>query len=98
MYKRALQTAKKRSSVYFSLAWRISHPGDPRRTSGTDPESRKEKQKSARISLNWPQAVLCFDYVEDQGQPETEVTLEEANEGKWNKRHEKSDILVIRKK
>ena len=41
----------------------------------------KEKQKSARISLNWPQAVLCFDYVEDQGQPEAEVTLEEANEG-----------------
>ena len=52
VYKRALQTCKKKVECLLSLAWRISHPGNPRRTSGTDPESRKRKQKSARISLN----------------------------------------------
>jgi len=41
----------------------------------------KEKQKNARISLNWPQAVLRFDYVEDHGEVEPEVVVEEANEG-----------------
>ena len=41
----------------------------------------KEKQKNARISLNWPQAVLRFDYVEDHGEAEPEVVVEEANEG-----------------
>ena len=38
-------------------------------------------QKNARISLNWPQAVLRFDYVEDHGEVEPEVVVEEANEG-----------------
>ena len=41
----------------------------------------KEKQKNARISLNWPQAVIRFDYVEDHGEAEPEVVVEEANEG-----------------
>ena len=40
----------------------------------------KEKQKNARISLNWPQAVIRFDYVEDHGEAEPEVVVEEANE------------------
>ena len=39
------------------------------------------KEKNARISLNWPQAVLRFDYVEDHGEAEPEVVVEEANEG-----------------
>ena len=38
----------------------------------------EEKGKTARIALNWPQAVLRLEYVED-GQEK--VTLEEANEG-----------------
>ena len=37
-----------------------------------------EKGKVARIALNWPQAVLRLEYVED-GQEN--VTMEEANEG-----------------
>ncbi len=81
VYKRALQTAKK--GRVFTFHWRGGYL--TREILGELLElirkAGKEKQKSARISLNWPQAVLCFDYVEDQGQPETEVTLEEANEG-----------------
>ena len=38
----------------------------------------EEKGKTARFALNWPQAVLRLEYVED-GQEK--VTLEEANEG-----------------
>ena len=41
----------------------------------------EERQKTARISLNWPQAVLHFQYVENPGAPEPEVVMEEANEG-----------------
>lgn len=81
VYKRALQTAKK--GRVFTFHWRGGYL--TREILGELLElirkAGKEKQKSARISLNCPQAVLCFDYVEDQGQPETEVTLEEANEG-----------------
>ena len=81
VYKRALQTAKK--GRVFTFHWRGGYL--TREILGELLElirkAGKEKQKSARISLNWPQAVLCFDYVEDQGQPEAEVTLEEANEG-----------------
>ena len=81
VYKRALETAKK--GRVFTFHWRGGYL--TREILGELLElirkAGKEKQKSARISLNWPQAVLCFDYVEDQGQPEAEVTLEEANEG-----------------
>ncbi len=31
--------------------------------------------------MNWSQAVLRFDYVEDHGEVEPEVVVEEANEG-----------------
>ena len=41
----------------------------------------EEKQKSPRISLNWPQAVIRFDFVENPGIQEPEVVIEDANEG-----------------
>lgn len=41
----------------------------------------EERQKTARISLNWPQAVIHFSYVENVGIPEPEVVMEDANEG-----------------
>ena len=81
VYKRALQTAKKGRVFTFHCRGGYLTREILGELLELIRKAGKEKQKSARISLNWPQAVLCFDYVEDQGQPETEVTLEEANEG-----------------
>ena len=39
----------------------------------------EEKQKAARISLNWSQAVIRVSYVEDRGL--ACVDMDEANEG-----------------
>ena len=39
----------------------------------------KERQKTALIKLNWPQAVLRVRYTDEPIQPV--VTMEEANEG-----------------
>lgn len=41
----------------------------------------EERQKTARISFNWPQAVIHFSYVENAGIPEPEAVMEDANEG-----------------
>lgn len=41
----------------------------------------EERQKTARISFNWLQAVIHFSYVESAGIPEPEVVMEDANEG-----------------
>ena len=40
----------------------------------------EERQKTARISLNWPQAVIHFSYVDNAGIPEPEVIMEDAND------------------
>lgn len=42
-------------------------------------EEAKKKNKTPKVSLNWPQAVLCVHFEEGLG--EEEVTMEEANEG-----------------
>lgn len=42
-------------------------------------EEAQAKGKYARVSLNWPQAVLMADFPEEK--PEAEVQMEEANEG-----------------
>ena len=42
-------------------------------------ETAKEKGKYAKVSLNWPQAVLCVTF-EDEA-PQEDVVVEEANEG-----------------
>lgn len=39
----------------------------------------KKKEKHARVSLNWPQAVLVVNY--EEALPIQQITLEEANEG-----------------
>ena len=81
VYKRALQAAKKGRA--FTFHWRGGYL--TREILGEllklIRKAGKEKNKVARISLNWPQAVVHFDLIEDQGQPETDVMLEEANEG-----------------
>ena len=81
VYKRALQAAKKGKT--FTFHWRggyltrevLQELVDLIRQAG------KEKNKNARISLNWSQAVLRFDYIESVGEPEPEIVMEEANEG-----------------
>ena len=79
VYKRALQSAKKGKT--FTFHWRGGYLTRAvlEELLGLIEKAGDEKGKSARISLNWPQAVIRFDYVECPGEPE--VVLEEANEG-----------------
>ncbi len=79
--RRALQAAKK--GRVFTFHWRGGYLTKAVLDELLDliQKAGKEKQKNARISLNWPQAVICFDYVEDHGEAEPEVVVEEANEG-----------------
>lgn len=44
-------------------------------------EAGKQKNKNVKISLNWPQAVLRVEFLEDHGEPEPEVLVQDANEG-----------------
>ena len=69
---------QKGKNAYLSLERRLSYKGSPGRIAGSDQKAGAEKGKVARIALNWPQAVLRLEYVED-GQEN--VTMEEANEG-----------------
>ena len=79
VYKRSLQAAKKGRILTFQ--WRggyltrevLEKLLDLLRKAG------EEKQKAARISLNWSQAVIRVSYVEDRGL--ACVDMEEANEG-----------------
>ena len=81
VYKRAQQMAKKSRAMTFQ--WRggyltrevLQELLELIRKAG------EERQKTARISLNWPQAVIHFSYVENAGIPEPEVVMEDANEG-----------------
>lgn len=81
VYKRAQQMAKKGRAMTFQ--WRggyltrevLQELLELIRKAG------EERQKTARISLNWPQAVIHFSYVENAGIPEPEVVMEDANEG-----------------
>lgn len=81
VYRRALQTAKK--GRVFTFHWRGGYLTKAVLEELLEliQKAGKEKQKNARISLNWSQAVLRFDYVEDHGEVEPEVVVEEANEG-----------------
>lgn len=81
VYKRAQQTAKKGRTMTFQ--WRggyltrevLQELLELIRKTG------EERQKTARISLNWPQAVIHFSYVDNAGIQEPEVIMEDANEG-----------------
>jgi len=81
VYKRALQTAKKGKT--FTFHWRGGYL--TREVLGELLEqisaAGRERGKSARVSVNWQQAVLRFDYVEAGSAPEASVVMEEANEG-----------------
>ena len=81
VYKRALQTAKK--GKVFTFHWRGGYLTKEVLEELLEliREAGKERQKTARISLNWPQSVLRFDFADDLGQVEPEVVMEEANEG-----------------
>ena len=77
--KRALQAAKKGKSFLFH--WRGGYLTKEilnELLSALD-EAAKEKEKYLRVSLNWPQAVLCAEFSEFI--PENAVVMEEANEG-----------------
>ena len=77
--KRALQYAKK--SKPFLFHWRggyLTKEVLNELLSALD-EAAKEKEKYLRVSLNWPQAVLCAEFMEKI--PEQAVVMEEANEG-----------------
>ena len=81
VYKRAQQMAKKGRAMTFQ--WRggyltrevLQELLELIRKAG------EERQKTARISFNWPQAVIHFSYVENAGISEPEVVMEDANEG-----------------
>ena len=81
VYKRALQTAKKGKT--FTFHWRGGYLTKEvfgellEQISGAG----RERGKSARVSVNWQQAVIRFDYVEAGSAPEARVVMEEANEG-----------------
>ena len=78
VYKRSLQAAKKGKMLTFH--WRGGYLTKAVLDELLDliKKAGAEKGKVARIALNWPQAVLRLEYVED-GQEN--VTMEEANEG-----------------
>lgn len=79
VYKRALQAAKKGRE--FTFHWRggyltrevLADLVDQIQAAG------KTRDKKAIITLNWPQAVLRFHFVEQQA--EGKVFIEEVNEG-----------------
>lgn len=81
VYKRALQAAKKGKT--FTFHWRGGYL--TREVLGELLElisaAGRERGKSARVSVNWQQAVIRFDYVEAGSAPEASVVMEEANEG-----------------
>lgn len=81
VYKRALQTAKKGKT--FTFHWRGGYLTREVLTELLEliQKAGEEKQNSPRISLNWPQAVIRFDFVENPGIQEPEVVIEDANEG-----------------
>ena len=79
VYKRALQTAKK--GKIFTMHWRGGYLTKEVLDELIDliQKAGEEKQKKAKISLNWSQAVLRFTFAEELVM--AEITMEEANEG-----------------
>ena len=80
VYKRALQAAKKRENFHLPLAGRVPDEGSSGTASGHAGKSWQERGRRAKVSLNWPQAVLRVRYVQEDIFP-AEVIMEEANEG-----------------
>ena len=80
--KRALQAIRKGQPLIFQ--WRGDYLTRDRlvRLCVLLEQAAQQKQQHARVSLNWPQAVLQAEFV--AAAPETEFTSQEANEGELN--------------
>lgn len=81
IYKRALQTAKKEKVFTFHWRGRYLTKTVLEELLELIQKAGKEKGKMAKISLNWPQAVIRFCFVDEGDHQEADVVLEEANEG-----------------
>ena len=79
VYKRSLQAAKKGKMLTFH--WRGGYLTKEvlKELLELIRKAGDEKDKTAMVSINWPQAVLRVQYADIQVQES--VTLEEANEG-----------------
>ena len=79
VYKRSLQAAKKGKTLTFH--WRGGYLTKEvlRELLDLIEKAGSERQKTALIKLNWPQAVLRVRYTDEPIQPV--VTMDEANEG-----------------
>lgn len=77
--KRALKAVKKGNALVFH--WRGGHLTRERLSELLDLLERtaKQKEKHVRVSLNWAQAVLCAEFMEEM--PTEELLMEQANEG-----------------
>lgn len=87
VYKRALQMAKKGRILTFH--WRGGYLTKTVLEELLDliEKAGAEKGKKPRISLNWPQAVIRFGYVDEEiagSSAAEEVQMEEANEGEMH--------------
>ena len=79
MYKRSLQAAKKSKTLTFH--WRGGYLTREvlDELLGLIRKAGEEKNKTAVVNINWPQAILRLYYTEAQMQEC--ITMEDANEG-----------------
>lgn len=79
VYKRACQAAKKGKPLTFH--WRGGYLTRAVLEELLDlmKKAGEEREKTARIALNWPQAVIRLTYAD--GRAESSVSVDEANEG-----------------
>lgn len=79
VYKRSLQSAKKGRPITFH--WRGGYLTKAVLDEILQEMKRagEERKKAPRVSLNWPQAVLRVEYIEEE--KAAILTMEEANEG-----------------
>ena len=80
VYKRSLQAAKKGRVLIFHWRGGYLTKGVLKELLELIRKAGDEKDKTAMVSINWPQAVIRVQYTDMQVQES--VTIEEANEGK----------------
>lgn len=79
VYKRSLQAAKKGKVLIFHWRGGYLTKGVLKELLELIRKAGDEKDKTAMVSINWPQAVIRVQYTDMQVQES--VTIEEANEG-----------------
>ena len=86
VYKRASQAAKKGKPLTFH--WRGGYLTREvlEELVETMKQAGAQREKTARIALNWPQAVIRLTYVD--GNTKSSVTVDEANEGELEQENE----------